>query len=70
MLKVRHFEVSCQILVHFGFHESYTFQKVGQVAIRGRKVKCTYKEQLEDQLQLIRSIGNMIGYKKSLSEWQ
>ncbi len=45
MLKVRHFEMSCQILAHFGFHE-----KVGTGSNkRPENLKCTYKEQLEDQ---------------------
>ncbi len=71
MLKVRHFEMSCQILAHFGFHESYTFQKVGTGSNkRPEKLNVHIRNSWRTNLQLIRSIGNMIGYKKSLSEWQ
>ncbi len=71
MLKVRHFELSCQILAHFGFHESYTFQKVGTGSNKmPEKLNVHIRNSWRTNLQLIRSIGNMIGYKKSLSEWQ
>ncbi len=50
--------MSCQILAHFGFHE------------RPEKLNVHIRNSWRTNLQLIRSIGNMIGYKKSLSEWQ
>ncbi len=63
--------MSCQILAHFGFHESYTFQKVGTGSNkRPEKLNVHIRNSWRTNLQLIRSIGNMIGYKKSLSEWQ
>ncbi len=50
MLKVRHFEMSCQILAHFGFHESYTFQKSGTGSNkRPEKLNVHIRKQLEDQ---------------------
>ncbi len=63
--------MSCQILAHFGFHESYTFQKVGTGRNkRPQKLNVHIRNSWRTNLQLIRSIGNMIGYKKILSEWQ
>ncbi len=63
--------MSCQILAHFGFHESYTFQKVGTGSNkRLEKLNVHIRNSWRTNLQLIRSIANMIGYKKSLSEWQ
>ncbi len=63
--------MSCQILAHFGFHESYTFQKVGTGSNKKpEKLNVHIRNSWRTNLQLIRSIGNMIGYKKSLSEWQ
>ncbi len=65
MLKVRHFEMSCQILAYFGFHESY--KKVGTGSNkRPEKLNVHIRNSWRTNLQLIRSIGNMIGY----SEWQ
>ncbi len=37
---------------------------------RPEKLNVHIRNSLRTNLQLIRSIGNMIGYKKSLSEWQ
>ncbi len=71
MLKVRHFEMSCQILAHFGFHEDTHSKKVGTGSNkRPEKLNAHIRNSWRTNLQLIRSIGNMIGYKKSLSEWQ
>ncbi len=56
---------------NIGFHESYTFQKVGTGSNkRPEKLNVHIRNSWRTNLQLIRSIGNMIGNKKSLSEWQ
>ncbi len=63
--------MSCQILAHFGFHESYTFQKLGTGSNkRPEKLNVHIRNRLEDHLQLIRSIGNMIGYKRASQSGQ
>ncbi len=46
-------------------------QKVGTGSNkRPEKLNVHIRNSWRNNLQLIRSIGNMIGYKKSLSEWQ
>ncbi len=71
MLKVRHFEMSCQILPHFWFMRATHSKKVGTGSNkRPEKLNVHIRNSWRTNLQLIRSIGNMIGYKKSLSEWQ
>ncbi len=63
--------MSWQILAHFVFHESYTFQKVGTGSNkRPEKLNVHIRNSWRTNLQLIGSIGNMTGYKKSLSERQ
>ncbi len=58
--------MSCQILAHFGFHESYTFQKVGTGSNkRPEKLNVHIRNSWRTNLQLIRSIGNMIGIKRA-----
>ncbi len=70
MLKVRHYEMSCQILAHFGFGATHS-KKVGTGSNkRLEKLNVHIRNSWRTNLQLIRSIGDMIGYKKSLSEWQ
>ncbi len=71
MLKVRHFEMSCQILAHLNFMSATHSKKVGTGSNkRPEKLNVHIRNSWRTNLQLIRSIGNMIGYKKSLSEWQ
>ncbi len=71
MLKVRHFEMSCQILAHLDFMRATHSKKVGTGSNkRPEKLNVHIRNSWRTNLQLIRSIGNMIGYKKSLSEWQ
>ncbi len=53
------------------FMRATTFQKVGTGSNkRPEKLNVHIRNSWRTNLQLIRSIGNMIGYKKSLSEWQ
>ncbi len=48
-----------------------SFLKVGTGSNkRPEKLNIHIRNSWRTNLQLIRSIGNMIGYKKSLSEWQ
>ncbi len=71
MLKVRHFEMSCQILAHLDFMRATHSKKVGTGSNkRPEKLNVHIRNGWRTNLQLIRSIGNMIGYKKSFSEWQ
>ncbi len=70
MLKVRHFEMSCQIYwLILDFMRATHSKKVGTGSNkRPEKLNVHIRNSWRTNLQLIRSIGNMIGYKKSLSE--
>ncbi len=63
--------MSCQILAHLDFMRATHSKKVGTGSNkRPEKLNVHIRNSWRTNLQLIRSIGNMIGYKKSLSEWQ
>ncbi len=65
--------MSCQILAHWlmDFMRATHSKKVGTGSNkRPEKLNVHIRNSWRTKLQLIRSIGNMIGYKKSLSEWQ
>ncbi len=63
--------MSCQILAHLDFMRATHSKKVGTGSNkRPEKLNVHIRNSWRTNLQLIRSIGNMIGYKKGLSEWQ
>ncbi len=66
MLKVRHFEMSCQILAHFGIHESYTFKKVGTGSNkRPEKLNVHIRNSWRTNLQLLGQLATWLGIKRA-----
>ncbi len=66
MLKVRHFEMSCQILAHFGFMRATHSKKVGTGSNkRPEKLNVHIRNSWRTNLQLIRSIGTWLGIKRA-----
>ncbi len=71
MLKVRHFKCHAKYWLILDFMRATHSKKVGTGSNkRPEKLNVHIRNSWRTNLQLIRSIGNMIGYKKSLSELQ
>ncbi len=69
MLKVRHFDAKYWLILDF--MKATHSKKVGTGSNkRPEKLNVHIRNSWRTNLQLFRSIGNMIGYKKNLSEWQ
>ncbi len=66
MLKVRHFEMSCQILAHLDFMRATHSKKVGTGSNkRPEKLNVHIRNSWRTNLQLIRSLATWLGIKRA-----